>query len=230
MDKKEILKKAVKAATPIARYAAGKAAPKAKQAAVNTLGVVAKAGSSAIEKHEEKKIRREQERILEFREKYPGCAFLYIKDMIREYHLWTSVSGNAFEVYDEWGFLKYALRGGLRRKLILLDSQHRKIGHVKEEGILSPSREAVYWGNNKIYDIGVGNFKFSDPGYYLQGARRKFFTVFHCGIPIMERTKMRKQELLVIPDPMRTAECLLIYAAVKLIENPKPDSGGCGGE
>lgn len=246
---KPIAKGTAKKAAPLVVDAAQKTAPMIANVAKKSAPVIVgaakitgratvKAGSAAVA---QQKIMREEKNLTlieKFKQKYPECLILLSK------YNPTGKMGHqklnnwlcAFEIYDEGHIPQYHIVGNMdseyaKRRLILNGSGRNTLGTVVEHGLLK-THVSVRYGLNHFTDVKYrsGYYYFSDSKYYCGGKRFTSKPSLCCdGRVLMERGRVKGHEVLVIVDPTRTEECLLIYAAMQLATYPRPNHGG-GGE
>ena len=246
MDK---LEKVIEVTKPIAKEAAKKAAPVISDAAKKSVPVIAgaakktgkatvKAGSAVIDGYKRKREEKDQALIEEFKQRYPQCQILLSKfDPDNKMGYRKMINWDcAYEIYDEYHTPQYRIIGNLesefaQRRLKLYNNRVDVAGVVVERGILH-SHVSIKWGSDHFMDVKYRNgyYYFSDSNYYCGGQRYTLKPSLCCsGRVLMERSNVKDHELLVIVDPEREEECLLIYAAMKLAISSRPDYGG-GGE
>ena len=245
---KPIAKDAARKAAPVVADAAKKSAPVIADAAKKTAPVIAgvakatgkataKVGSAAVAEHKKKREERDLSLVEEFRQKYPECLILLSKYNPtgkmghQKFNNWLC----AFEIYDEEHIPQYHIVGNMdseyaKRRLILSGSSKIAIGTAVEHGLLR-THVSVRQGPNHFTDVKYRNgyYYFSDSKYYCSGKRFSAKPSLCCdGRVLLERGRVKGHELLVIVDPARTEECLLIYAAMQLATYPRPNHGGGG--
>ena len=240
-----LIKKTAEKTVPLAKKATQKAAPvtvqvmlKTGQVALKAGSAVAETGSKAIAKHTRKREEKEQALIDGYKKKYPGCRIFlseFDPDDADFRYRPTLRNVTAFEIYDEYYAVQYVIEGNIAahvgtRHLHVYTKSNRRIGSCTEHGIIK-KHISIESGGSHIMDVthSYPIYEFSDLRYScIKEKSSKGLLIGREGRVLMETTRIKGYEVLVIVDPSKVAACMIIFAAMKLasIPRPIPDGGG----
>lgn len=247
------LDKIIDIATPLAKDAAIETAKLTGKGLKLAGRGIKEAGSKAVANYKENKAEQINSRYEEMKEQYAdGIVFrsydvtscsdgkkladLGLKKYAKDVY-GLNLSKLAKVIVNQDNEVHYRIYGDydaeIKRYFAVYEQGAGKIGSVNEHSkIFGRDYETIKYGGTKLGDL-FDNYVFSNPDISIERVgplfSAKHFIVRNIVGVMMEIEEVRGQEFIAIAYPDRMDECILIYTAIDLVCNPKPEYGG-GGE
>lgn len=205
---------------------------------------VKKAGEKAAQKKGEIDYEKFQDYLEPLKELYPdSCAFIAYEATQFNYHKLNKmgtdlklldIDHTMHFIFDEGENLRYKVDefyDSFIRHSVLYDNVGR-VGSVEAHKKLftSQERESVRLRGRHLFDIDS-----KQPGgismdvMKLVEFNREDYKVLFNNVVVMDVSRFKGKDVIVIADRNRLESCLLIYAAIRLRNHPKPISYSSGG-